>query len=534
MIPRSILLSIVFVAIIYFAINLSMIGVVPWREFVPAAAHPSSKFIVSVFMEKIYGRTAATFFTAAILWTAFGSVFALLLGYSRIPYAAANDGYFFKAFGRLHPTKALPVRLAARRGRGLDRLQLLLARHGDRRAHHDADPGAVHRPDWRAHAAAAAQAADAQAPTGCGSIPCPASWRWRDGSSSSRRRTCRSSCSGSGRCSSASLRSGLVLAQKRVAFLTRSIDERFVACVLGCLAVAAVGAAARAPRVAAQRIVYIGTYTGETSKGIYAFRFDDGSGELTPIGLVAETPSPSFLIASADGRFVYAVNELQTFGGAASGSVTAFAVDSNDRQADRAQRAADGGHRAVSSGARLDRRYLAVANYGGGNFAILPVGTDGRLQKAVTVVTGQNAETGTAKPLGHMVAFDATNKFLITADKGLNRMLVFHFDATTGKVTPNTPPSAPLPPGSGPRHFAMHTNGEWLFTIAEQAATITTFKWDGKAGSLTATSSVPTRPAEVTSGSTAEIALHPNGKFVYGSNRGHDSIACSALALRAR
>ena len=103
--------------------------------------------------------------------------------------------------------------------------------------------------------------------------------------------------------------------------------KRFVACVLGCLAVAAVGAAARAPRVAAQRIVYIGTYTGETSKGIYAFRFDDGSGELTPIGLVAETPSPSFLIASADGRFVYAVNELQTFGGAASGSVTAFAVD---------------------------------------------------------------------------------------------------------------------------------------------------------------------------------------------------------------
>ena len=107
-IPRSILLSIVFVAIIYVSINLSVIGVVPWREFVPAADHPSSRFIVSVFMEKIYGRTVATLFTAAILWTAFGSVFALLLGYSRIPYAAANDGYFFKVFGRLHPTKAFP------------------------------------------------------------------------------------------------------------------------------------------------------------------------------------------------------------------------------------------------------------------------------------------------------------------------------------------------------------------------------------------------------------------------------------------
>jgi basic amino acid/polyamine antiporter, APA family len=107
-IPRSILMSIVLVAIIYILINLSVIGVVPWREFVPADTHPSSRFIVSVFMEKIYGRTAATFFTAAILWTALGSVFALLLGYSRIPYAAANDGYFFKAFGRLHPTKAFP------------------------------------------------------------------------------------------------------------------------------------------------------------------------------------------------------------------------------------------------------------------------------------------------------------------------------------------------------------------------------------------------------------------------------------------
>jgi amino acid transporter len=107
-IPRSILLSILCVATIYLAINLSIIGVVPWREFVPADTHPSSKFIVSLFMEKAYGPTVATLFTAAILWTAFGSVFALLLGYSRIPYAAAKDGYFFRAFARLHPRGAFP------------------------------------------------------------------------------------------------------------------------------------------------------------------------------------------------------------------------------------------------------------------------------------------------------------------------------------------------------------------------------------------------------------------------------------------
>jgi amino acid transporter len=107
-IPRSIIISVLCVAVIYFAINLSIIGVVPWRDFVPADARPDSDFVVSIFMEKIYGRGAATLFTAMVLWTAFGSVFALLLGYSRIPYAAALDGYFFKVFGRLHASKNFP------------------------------------------------------------------------------------------------------------------------------------------------------------------------------------------------------------------------------------------------------------------------------------------------------------------------------------------------------------------------------------------------------------------------------------------
>jgi len=107
-IPRSILISTAAVAVIYLGINLSIIGVVPWREFVPAAGHPESNFIVSIFMQKIYGTGVATIFTLLVLWTAFGSVFALLLGYSRIPFAAAQSGYFFRAFGRLHPTKDFP------------------------------------------------------------------------------------------------------------------------------------------------------------------------------------------------------------------------------------------------------------------------------------------------------------------------------------------------------------------------------------------------------------------------------------------
>jgi len=107
-IPRSVIISVIAVALIYIAINFSVIGVVPWREFVPAGKHPESNFIVSIFMERIYGKGVATFFTAMVLWTAFGSVFALLLGYSRVPYAAAIDGYFFKVFARLHPQKNFP------------------------------------------------------------------------------------------------------------------------------------------------------------------------------------------------------------------------------------------------------------------------------------------------------------------------------------------------------------------------------------------------------------------------------------------
>jgi 6-phosphogluconolactonase len=173
-------------------------------------------------------------------------------------------------------------------------------------------------------------------------------------------------------------------------------------------------------------------------------------------------------------------------------------------------------------------RYLAVANYGGGNFSLFPVGADGRLQPATTVVAGDPSQPGPstpAVPLGHMVGFDAHNRFLLAADKGLDQVLVYRFDASKGSVTPNRPASAALPPGSGPRHFAFHPNGKWLFAISELSSTITTFAWDQASGRLTAGGSVSTRPADVTTGTTAEIAVHPNGRFVYGSNRGHDSIA---------
>lgn len=284
------------------------------------------------------------------------------------------------------------------------------------------------------------------------------------------------------------------------------------------MAVLVVTASARVDRV-----VYIGTYTGEASKGIYAFRFDDNSGRLTPLGVAAETPSPSFLTASTDGRFVFAVNEVQSFEGKLSGSVTSFTVDAASARLTEVSVQPSMG--AGPCHLALDRtgRYLAVANYGGGNYALFPVGVDGRLQPATSVITG--ARPDSPKPLGHMVGFDAGNRFLIAADKGLDRMLVYRFDASTGVASATPPSVTALPTGSGPRHFAWHPNRRWVFTINELSATITTLSWDPASGALTEQGSVPTRPAGVTGGSTAEIAVHRTGRFVYGSNRGHDSIA---------
>jgi len=299
---------------------------------------------------------------------------------------------------------------------------------------------------------------------------------------------------------------------------------RSTVCILGLIAIGV--AAAPASHARSEHVLYIGTYTEKTaSKGIYAFQFNDSTGALTSIGLVAETPNPSFLTASANGKFVYAVNEVQNFAGAPGGSVTGFAVDAGTSKLTELNVQATRG--ASPCHLVLDRtgRFLAVANYSGGNYSLFPVSSDGRLQPAVSVVMGQPIEASPAKALGHMVGFDAGNKYLVTADKGLNQMLVFTFDARSGKAALNNTPPVMLPPGSGPRHYAFHPSDKWLFTISEQAATITTFAWNPKTGSLAATSSVPTRPAEVTSGSTAEIAVHKSGRFVYGSNRGHDSIA---------
>ena len=255
---------------------------------------------------------------------------------------------------------------------------------------------------------------------------------------------------------------------------------------------------------------------------------------MTPLGLKAETASPSFLAVGGSGRVLYAVNEVDEYKGAKAGSVTSFAVD-----------AATGGLRALgvesTGGAapchvQCDKtgKFVAVANYTGGNIAMFPVGPDGRLAASSALLSGTGSGPNKARqqgPHAHQVVFDPTNHFLLEADLGIDRILVYRFDQASGRLTPNDPPSAAVTPGSGPRHLAFHPNGRFVFVINELSSTITSFAWDGAKGSLRSLGTLSTLPAGHTGeNSTAEIAVHPNGRFLYGSNRGHDSLAVFSVA----
>lgn len=287
---------------------------------------------------------------------------------------------------------------------------------------------------------------------------------------------------------------------------------------------------AQAPQPAGQ-LVYVGTYTGakSTSKGIYAFRFDEKTGALTPLGLVAETRSPSFLALHPSGKFLYAVNEVNDVGEEKGGSVSAFTID-------RATGALTLLNTQPTRGAHpchltLDRhgRHLLVANYSGGNLAVLPVSADGRLSPPVQVVqhsgSGPNAQRQKG-PHAHSIDIDADNGFAISSDLGADRLFVYRYDGAAGRLTPATPAAVPASPGAGPRHFAFQPDEKFGFAINELTSTLTSYSWDGR-GALAPLGSVSTLPegAVVPGNSTAEVRVHPAGRFVYGSNRGHDSIA---------
>ena len=281
---------------------------------------------------------------------------------------------------------------------------------------------------------------------------------------------------------------------------------------------------------AAEYHVYFGTYTGKKSKGIYAARFDARMGKLAAPELVAETSSPSFLAANPKGTFLYAVNEVEQYGGKKAGAVSAFAIDRATGKLTLLNQQSSGGPAPCHIITDKAGRNVLVANYTGGSVAVYPVRQDGSLDEVSSFI--QHTGSSVIKPRqdaphAHGIYLDAANRYAFVPDLGLDKVLIYSFDAAKGTLTANEPAFGPVAPGAGPRHFALHPKGKFAYVINEIVCTVTAFRYDAKRGALSELQTLSTLPAGEafkSSYSTAEVFAHPNGKFLYGSNRGHDTI----------
>jgi 6-phosphogluconolactonase len=309
---------------------------------------------------------------------------------------------------------------------------------------------------------------------------------------------------------------------------------KFNQCVatVGCLVFAVFFQICGMSAEANSKLLYIGTYTGAKSKGIYSARFDSDTGKLSAPELAAETKNPTFLALHPNGRVLYAVGEIDDFQGKRSGAVSAFSIDAKAGKLSLLNQQPSGGggpcHLAVDKSGNC----VLVANYGSGSVAALRIEGDGKLAEPATKIqhTGSSVNRERqAGPHAHYISTDAKNRYALACDLGLDKVLVYKLESDKALLTPNVPPSASVTPGSGPRHLAFHPNARWAYLISEMEPTISVFSYesDGVLKPLQTVSTLPDKYTGFKSG--GEVQVHPSGKFVYGSNRGHDSIAVFSL-----
>ena len=290
-------------------------------------------------------------------------------------------------------------------------------------------------------------------------------------------------------------------------------------------------AAAQAP--AAEHLMYVGTYTGTGSEGIYAFRFDPATGESSAVGVVAATENPSFLALDPDGHFLYAANEVETFHGESTGAVSVFAIDRESGLLKLLQQVSSlGGSPAHLS---LDRmaRHLLVANYSGGNVAVFPIGKDGQLGDHSAFVQNVGSSVNPERqegPHAHFIQTTRDNRFAIVADLGVDKLLVHRFDVDNGSLSPGSPPFVRTDAGSGPRHVAFGPSGKFVYVVNELVSTATVYRYQQDSGTFKSLQTISTLPEGYAEpNSTAEIEVDAEGRALYVSNRGHDSIAVFSI-----
>lgn len=311
--------------------------------------------------------------------------------------------------------------------------------------------------------------------------------------------------------------------------------------IVVCVTVAAIlssGPVLSQPPEGKPTFVYVGTYTGPKSKsqGIYLFKLQPGTGgdpSLVPAGVAAETPSPSYLAVDAARRRLFAVNEVGELDGKPTGGISAFSIDPSTGALTLLNQRPSMGTGPCNLIVDAAGRNVLVANYGSGTVAVLPVGADGRLGEATSVVqhTGSSVNPQRQKgPHAHCITLDPANRFAFACDLGIDRILAYRFDANAGTLTPHDPAFVPATPGAGPRHLVFRPDGRFAYVVNEMHSTATAYAYDASAGTMKELQTISTLPAGFEGrNSGAEIAVHPSGRWLYSSNRGHDSVAIFSI-----
>ncbi len=313
----------------------------------------------------------------------------------------------------------------------------------------------------------------------------------------------------------------------------RTFCHSLAATAAGAALVDAVHAAAN------EWLLYVGTYTTPETKseGVYVYRFNAATGEIKALskGSLAKSPSPAFLAIDPKRRFLYAANEVGEFNGKKNGGVTAFAISQQTGELTQLnQQPAPGVPAHIT--VHPSGRFVLIADYGGGNAAIYPVKLDGSLGAMSDVAqhTGKGFDPKRqTEPHAHCIIVDAAGKHAFVPDLGLDKVMIYSIDAQLGKLIAHG--SAAVKPGAGPRHFVFHPGGEFAYVINELNSTVTMFEYIAARGTLSEVQSISTLPADFKGASyCADIHIHPTGKFLYGSNRGHNSIVIYAIDAKTK
>lgn len=278
--------------------------------------------------------------------------------------------------------------------------------------------------------------------------------------------------------------------------------------------------------------VYVGTYTGPNSKGIYAFRYDASQLALEPLGVVGEMPRPSFLAVSPDRHFLYAVSELGN-DGKSEGYVYAFAIEPATGKLAFLNRQPSGGGGACHLVVDKSGKFLLVANYGSGSAASFPLKPDGSIGDRISKIQfeGSGPNAGRQRgPHAHAVVLSPDNRFLFVPDLGTDHVQILRFDSSNGSLARNTPAEVAVKAGAGPRHFTFSPDGRFAYLLGEMGSLVVAFRYDSSTGGLTEIQSASTLPDGFTGeNNSAEIVVDSGGRFLYASNRGHDSIAVFSI-----